>query len=136
MRKTFIVACSLLLILSATAVSSAARLAWDAPPPCGEPDTCPVEGYVVYYGEVGTEDTFNMKVTTGTEQQLAPLRLQYGKTYRFAVSAYNKAGESAPCDPVEYTVPEYDPGEDVLPDDELVIVVPNGIGSLRFVFEQ
>jgi hypothetical protein len=94
-----------------------------------------VAGYVVYYGEVGTQDTFNMKVTAGTEQQLAPLRLQIGKTYRFAVSAYNKAGESAPCDPVEYTVPAYDPGDDSLPPDELVIVVPNGIGSLRFVFE-
>jgi len=90
---------------------------------------------VVYYGEVGTDDTFNMRVTTGTEQQLAPLRLQYGKTYRFAVSAYNKAGESATSDPVEWTVPEYVPGEDNLPPDELVINLPNGINSLRFVFE-
>jgi len=135
MRKTFIIACSFFLIFSAAAVSQAARLAWDAPPPCGEPDTCPVEGYVVYYGEVGTDDTFNMRVTTGTEQQLAPLRLQYGKTYRFAVSAYNKAGESATSDPVEWTVPEYVPGEDNLPPDELVINLPNGINSLRFVFE-
>lgn len=136
MKKIFIIACSFCLIFSAAAASHAARLVWDAPPPCGDPDTCPVEGYVVYYGDVEADETFNMRVTTGTEQQLAPLRLQIGTTYRFAVSAYNAAGESDPSVPVTYTVPAYEPGDDSLPPEELVIQLPGRVSSIRFVFEE
>ena len=135
MKKIFIIVCSCFLIFSVAAVSSAARLVWDAPAPCGEPDTCPVEGYNIYYGEVGADQEYNVSVSA-IGQELAPLRLSPGSTYWFSVSAYNAAGESARCEPVEYAVPAYAPGDDQLPPEEMVIVLPGGINALRFVFDQ
>lgn len=125
-----------ILVLSFVGMASAARLIWDEPVPCGDPNTCPVEGYNIYYGVVGMEDVYKVTVTGATEQQLVPLRLSLGKTYRFAVSAYNAAGESAQSNSVEYTVPQYQPGDDVLPDNELVIIIPGTVRTLRFELAQ
>lgn len=74
-------------------------LAWDANP---EPE---VAGYELRYGEVSGQYTSTVqagKNTTITVPYLAP-----GKTYYFAVFAYNAAGQkSAPSNEVIHTVPE------------------------------
>ena len=73
-------------------------LAWDPNP---EPD---VAGYRLLYREATSEQVMIIDVGAGTMATVPELR--EGRTYLFAVTAYNLAGlESLPSDELPYTVP-------------------------------
>jgi hypothetical protein len=83
------------LTLSAPGIH-AATLRWAAS--TGSPD-----GYTVHYGTNAANPSNSKKVGNVTAYDLNQLPLSENVQYYFCVSAYNAAGESAPCSPVAYT---------------------------------
>jgi hypothetical protein len=73
----------------------AATLRWDA-------SSGVVEGYIIYWGTDSETPTHSLDVKGRTAFHLSRLPLIDGVTYFFSVSAYNTAGKSARCDPVEF----------------------------------
>lgn len=76
--------------------ATAAMLQWDA-------SSGTVDGYKVYYGTSSNAPNNAIDVGTATQYSLDVLPLAENTQYFFCVSAYNTAGESAPCPPVAYT---------------------------------
>ena len=77
-------------------VVSAATLVWDQ-------SSGTVDGYKVYYGTSSTNPSNNIDVGDTTQYDIDALSLSENTQYYFCVSAYNTAGESAPCAPVAFT---------------------------------
>ena len=75
---------------------SAATLVWNA-------SSGTVDGYNVYYGTSATNPSDSINVGNSTQCSIDSLPLSENVQYYFTVSAYNTAGESAPCAPVAYT---------------------------------
>jgi hypothetical protein len=106
------------LVLSFAVTTNAASLAWD-------PSTGTVEGYVVYYGEGAAPSSgeaidrdadgvgvYNVAGNITRVDSIETLfSIPVGASAWFAVSAWNAAGESLPCAPVEYSR-EYEPRTD------------------------
>ena len=87
--RNFVIPCLILFILLVFPFDSASqiKLAWDPPKTDSK-----VTGYIVYYGIASRTYTVRKKagnVTTYTVQRLSP-----GVTYYFAVTSYNRFGES------------------------------------------
>ncbi len=76
--------------------TSSATLAWNAV-------TGTISGYKVYVGEAPRLYTRTITVGTGTSTTVSSLTR--GRTYYFAVTAYNSAGESTPSNEVSKTIP-------------------------------
>ena len=76
--------------------TSSAALAWNAV-------TGTISGYKVYVGEAPRLYTRTITVGTGTSTTVSSLTR--GRTYYFAVTAYNSAGESTPSNEVSKTIP-------------------------------
>jgi hypothetical protein len=76
--------------------TSSATLAWNAV-------TGTISGYKVYVGEAPRLYTRTITVGTGTSTSVNSLTV--GRTYYFAVTAYNSAGESTPSNEVSKTIP-------------------------------
>ena len=72
----------------------AATLVWDA-------SSGTVDGYIVYYG-TSWSNASSVDVGNTTQFNIDRLPLTENMQY-FAISAYNSAGESDPCDPIAYT---------------------------------
>jgi hypothetical protein len=77
---------------SSPPATSSAILTWDAV------TNTPVNGYKVYVGEAPSLYTRTMNVGTVTSSTVSNLTV--GRTYYFAVTAYNNAGESVPSNEV------------------------------------
>ena len=73
----------------------AQTLVWDAS--SGE-----VDGYKVHWGTSKSKQPNSRDVGNKTQYDLNKLPLSEGVTYYLSVSAYNKAGESPPCEPVAF----------------------------------
>jgi len=96
MNKYLIISFTLILFTLAAGLSSAASLAWNS-------SSGTVEGYKVYYGTNVSNPSNSVDVGTVTQYNIDTLGLSENVQYYFCVSAYNTAGESAPCSPVAYT---------------------------------
>ena len=92
--KTIIL--TLIMIFAAISIGSAATLVWD-------PSSGTVDGYNVYYGTSATNPGQSVNVGDTTQYSIDSLPLSENVQYYLSVSAYNTAGESAPCAPVAYT---------------------------------
>lgn len=75
--------------------TSSATLTWDAV-------TGTISGYKIYVGEAPRLYTRTVTVGTGTSTSVNSLTI--GRTYYFAVTAYNSAGESTPSNEVSKTI--------------------------------
>ena len=75
---------------------NSATLVWN-------PSSGTVDGYKVYYGTSSSNPTNTIDVGNVTQYAIDPLPLSENTQYYFCVSAYNTAGESAPCAPVALT---------------------------------
>jgi hypothetical protein len=93
--QKFIIITFVLLFLLGSNVN-AAQLEWD-------PSSGTVDGYNVYYGTSATNPGKSVNVGDTTQYSIDSLPLSENVQYYFCVSAYNSAGESAPCAPVAYT---------------------------------
>ncbi len=93
---TKIIILMLITVFTTITVGSAATLVWDA-------STGTVDGYNVYYGTSATNPSESVNVGDVTQYSIDSLPLSENVQYYFCVSAYNTAGESAPCAPVAYT---------------------------------
>lgn len=92
--KTIIVA---VFILSASiTLASAATLVWNS-------SSGTVDGYKVHYGTSSSNPSNSVDVGDTTQYSLESLPLSENTQYFFCISAYNTAGESAPCSPVAFT---------------------------------
>ncbi len=96
-----IVICLFFFLLAAFD-SHAATLSWGSS--SGNPD-----GYKIYYGTSATNVSKAKDVGNVTAYNLDKLSLSENVQYYFSVSAYNAAGESAPCPPVVYTAGDTTP---------------------------
>lgn len=76
--------------------TSSATLTWDAV------TGTPISGYKVYVGEAPRQYTQTINVGTVTSSTVNSLTV--GRTYYFAVTAYNSAGESDPSNEVSKTI--------------------------------
>ncbi|MBI5672597.1 MAG: fibronectin type III domain-containing protein [Nitrospirae bacterium] len=76
--------------------TSSATLAWNAV-------TGTISGYKVYVGEAPR--LYSRTITVGTSTSTSVNSLTVGRTYYFAVTAYNSAGESTPSNEVSKTIP-------------------------------
>jgi hypothetical protein len=85
------------------AASAAKTLVWNA-------SSGSVDGYIVYWGTSAKDRSNSRDVGANMQYNLDSLPLSEGVTYYLCVSAYNKAGRSAPCAPVVYT-----PGDNTPP---------------------
>jgi len=92
--KTIIL--TLIIVFVAITFVSAATLVWD-------PSSGTVDGYKVYYGTSATNPSKSVNVGDVTQYPVDSLPLSENVQYYICVSAYNTAGESAPCAPVAYT---------------------------------
>lgn len=97
---------------SAESATATVKLVWDH---------AGAEGYKLYMAEEGAAAT---KAWQGTEKT-ASVSATVGKTYRFYVTAYNGALESAPSDILQYTVPE----------PQQTIIVPGKPTAIRIEFQ-
>jgi len=81
--------------------ASAWTLMWDN-------STGTVNGYLV---EISTDNGATWNYIYGTDTPGLPLddKCAFGATYMFRVSAFNQAGVSAPCAPLTWTRPAYEP---------------------------
>lgn len=77
--------------------TSSTTLAWNAV------TNTPISGYRVYVGEAPRLYTRTITVSTVTSTTVGNLTV--GRTYYFAVAAYNNAGVSAPSNEVSRTIP-------------------------------
>lgn len=118
MKKLTLVLC--MLLIATTVVAKEWHLKWDAV--SGD-----VDGYVVYYSD-NVGGSFQKDVNTGTEISLNDLNVAVGIPYVYNVTAYNHVGESAWSNPVDFTRPEFIPGEGNLP--TIVITIPNGVSTI------
>ena len=87
---------ALIMVFIMISVGSAATLVWDA-------SSGTVDGYKVHYGTSSGNPTSTVDVGNTTQYSIDSLPLSENTQYYFCVSAYNTAGESAPCAPVAYT---------------------------------
>lgn len=76
-------------------------------------------GYKIYYGTNVSTPSHSKDVGNVTRYNLDQLPLSENVQYYFCVSAYNAAGESAPCPPVSYT-----PGDTTPPSPPIGLTVP------------
>jgi len=102
--KKYTQAFVLVLMMTFIMVSapSAASLAWDS-------SSGTVDGYKLHYGTSPTNHPNTVDVGNTTQYSIDSLPLSENTQYYFCVSAYNTAGESAPCAPVAYTVSDSTP---------------------------
>ena len=77
--------------------TSSAALAWNAV------TGTPISGYRVYVGEAPR--LYTRTITVGTVTSATVSSLTRGRTYYFAVAAYNSAGQSPPSNEVSKTIP-------------------------------
>lgn len=118
--KKFLVLLFVLLICAGNV--NAALLRWDAV--VAPQDIPSVLGYIVYYQDLVTQETFNVNVGNVTEYRLpGNMNLATGTNYRFWVTVYNKDGESDPSNTADWMVPNWLPPVDKLPD--IIIQVPD-----------
>lgn len=97
LRTVKLIVAITLMTLSLTALcASAATLVWNH-------SSGTVEGYKIYYGTSSSNPSNTIDVGSTTQYSLDTLPLAESTQYFFCVSAYNTAGESAPCPPVAYT---------------------------------
>jgi len=75
--------------------TSSATLAWNAV-------TGTISGYKIYVGDAPR--LYTRTITTGTGTSTSVNSLTVGRTYYFAVTAYNSAGESTPSNEVSKTI--------------------------------
>ena len=76
----------------------ALSLNWEAP------DSGPVDGYRVYYGQNKTSMEYHQQVDKNTLSiSLNSIFMEAGNTYSFGVKAYNATGESEFSNIVSYT---------------------------------
>jgi hypothetical protein len=87
---------SLLLILVFAAHANGASLVWNA-------SQGVVDGYKLHYGTNASQTSNSVNVGSATQYNIDKLNLSENVQYYFCISAYNSAGESAPCPPVAYT---------------------------------
>ena len=93
--------CGLLMIGAAMTIlcapfsSFAETLVWDA-------SSGQVDGYKIHWGTRKNRQPNTRDVGARTRYNLNKLPLSEGVTYYLSVSAYNKAGESPPCEPVVF----------------------------------
>ncbi|MBU0996246.1 MAG: fibronectin type III domain-containing protein [Proteobacteria bacterium] len=87
------------------------------------------DGYIVYYKDQSGNE-FNRTVTE-SETPLSQLNIHSGVKYVFTVTAYSaECGESDRSDPIEYTVPLFNPPADRLPEKTVVVSVPAGVNVI------
>ena len=86
----------LLAFFTMISAGSAATLEWNA-------SSGTVDGYKVYYGTSSSNPSNTVDVGDTTQYNIDALPLSENTQYYFCVSAYNTAGESAPCAPVAFT---------------------------------
>jgi hypothetical protein len=89
--RNFVITCLILFILLVLFPFDSAgqiKLAWDPP----ETDSSLI-GYKVYYGT--TSRTYAVQIKLGNVTTCMVQRLSHGVTYYFAVTAYNRFGESS-----------------------------------------
>jgi Bacterial Ig domain len=91
--------CSLLLLLVAqNAFAAPVTLAWNAVP------GTTVDGYILYYGY--TSGNYNMSVDVGNYTSAGLSGLEEGRTYYFAVTAYDVYDNESPySNEVSYNIP-------------------------------
>jgi hypothetical protein len=77
--------------------TSSAALTWNAV------TGTPLSGYKVYVGEA--PKLYTRTITLGTVTSTTVSSLTRGRTYYFAVAAYNSAGQSTPSNEVSKTIP-------------------------------
>ena len=87
---------SILIIIAFVFNVNSATLVWN-------PSNGTVDGYKVYYGTSSSNPTNTIDVGNVTQYAIDSLALSENTQYYFCVSAYNTAGESAPCAPVAFT---------------------------------
>ena len=77
--------------------TSSASLTWNPV------TSTPLSGYKVYVGEA--PGLYTRTITVGTVTSTTVSSLTRGRTYYFAVAAYNSAGQSSPSNEVSKTIP-------------------------------
>lgn len=87
---------TLILVFAAISIVSAATLVWDS-------SSGTVDGYKVYYGTSASNPSSSVNVGNVTQYSIDALPLSENVQYFLSVSAFNTAGESAPCAPVAYS---------------------------------
>jgi hypothetical protein len=100
--RNFIITCLILFILLVLSPFDSAgqiKLAWDRP----ETDAS-VIGYKVYYGTASR--TYTVRIKVGNVTTYTVQRLAQGVTYYFAVTAYNRFGESSYSNEVSEMITE------------------------------
>jgi hypothetical protein len=90
------------LIVMLAGEGHAASLAWST-------SSGTVEGYRVYYGTTPTGRSTFVDAGPSTRLDLNTLSLVESTTYQLCVTAYNAAGESPPCTPVNFTPGDFTP---------------------------
>jgi len=83
--------------ISATEAAPTVTLKWDPNPGSN------IAGYRLYYGT--SSRAYTQKLDIGNSTTTLVSNLAEGRTYFFAVTAYNAAAESSPSNEVSYTVP-------------------------------
>ncbi|MFO0701050.1 MAG: fibronectin type III domain-containing protein [Nitrospira sp.] len=79
-----------------TGTTKSAALAWNAV------TSTPITGYKVYVGEAPR--LYTRTITVGAVTSATVSSLTAGRTYYFAVTSYNSAGESTPSNEVNKTI--------------------------------
>ncbi len=104
MKRTIIGSLSVLIVIMLACFQNvkAETLVW-------EPGSGEITGYRVYYGITPNSYTETVNVGNVTESKLDPLPLEVGKTYYFAIKAYNSAVESDFSNSVSWTVNDNTP---------------------------
>lgn len=90
-------------------------------------------GYKVYFKDESGKQ-YNKDVGNVTKIYLNDLNIATKVLYTYWVTAYNENCESGPSETIEFTRPEFGPGEDSLP--EVTITIPDGVSSVRIVREE
>jgi hypothetical protein len=116
MRTLYAVVLAAIITLAAV-VAWGADLQWDYPSDWNE-----IQGYTVYFNEIGETDAPYVKGVLKTDPALIEdgtavtyqaiddkLNLAFGQEYTFHITAYNDDGQSDPSNYVTYTRVGYDP---------------------------
>ena len=121
----------LLLILPLILFAKEYRLSWDLPA-----TGTSVDGFVVYFSPTNQsggaiEYSYTIDDPTVHSVPLKTLKIQAGIEYKYEVIAYTHAcGASDRSDPVIYTVAEFNPPENNLPPNTVIVVTPSGVNVL------
>ena len=120
MKKLLWISIAIAVLLNIAALNKAlsATLRWDAS------SSGNVVGYIIYYHEISgvvpppidyKDWQYRKIIENIVEYPTENLQLIFGKTYAICVVAYNNTGQSTASNTVQYTVPVFEPPDDILP---------------------